>query len=96
MVAVAELVGRVGASAALDDAVGAIKQRDRGVSAGEFLVAVAQAQMCGAEFWTVSTPAKAVAEEAWHRMRTDIEDRIRVPITVPRCDTCPPSPVDRG
>jgi DDE family transposase len=25
----------------------------------------------------VSTPAKAVAAEAWHRMRTDIEDRIR-------------------
>ncbi len=25
----------------------------------------------------VSTPAKAVAVEAWHRMRTDIEDRIR-------------------
>jgi Transposase DDE domain group 1 len=25
----------------------------------------------------VSTPAKAVAVQAWHRMRTDIEDRIR-------------------
>ncbi len=25
----------------------------------------------------VSTPAKAAAAEAWHRMRTDIEDRIR-------------------
>ena len=25
----------------------------------------------------VSTPAKATALEAWHRMRTDIEDRIR-------------------
>ena len=25
----------------------------------------------------VSTPARAVAVEAWHRMRTDIEDRIR-------------------
>jgi hypothetical protein len=25
----------------------------------------------------VSTPAKAAALEAWHRMRTDIEDRIR-------------------
>jgi hypothetical protein len=39
-------------SAALDDAVGSIKQRDRGLSAGEFLLAVAQAQMCGAGFWT--------------------------------------------
>jgi len=25
----------------------------------------------------VSTPARAVAAEAWHRVRTDIEDRIR-------------------
>ncbi|WP_432976826.1 hypothetical protein [Dactylosporangium sp. CA-233914] len=52
VVAVAELVGRLGVTAALDDAVGAIKQRDRGLSAGQFLVAVAQAQMCGAQFWT--------------------------------------------
>lgn len=52
VVAVAELVGRLGVTAAFDDAVGGIKQRDRGLSAGEFLVAVAQAQMCGAQFWT--------------------------------------------
>lgn len=52
VVAVAELVGRLGVCAALDDAVGAIKQRDRGLSGGQFLVAVAQAQMCGAEFWS--------------------------------------------
>jgi hypothetical protein len=52
VVAVAELVGRLGVTGALDDAVGAIKQRDRGLSAGQFLVAVAQAQMCGAQFWT--------------------------------------------
>src|SRR5947208_13318977 len=52
VVAVAELVGRLGVTAALDDAVGSIKQRDRGLSAGQFLVAVAQAQMCGAQFWT--------------------------------------------
>ncbi len=51
-VAVAELVGRLGVSAALDDAVGAIKQRDRGLSAGGFLVAVAQGRMFGAPFWT--------------------------------------------
>jgi hypothetical protein len=50
VVAVAELVGRLGVSAVLDDAVGVIKQRDRGLAAGQFLVAVAQAQMCGAEF----------------------------------------------
>jgi hypothetical protein len=52
VVAVAELVGRLGVTAALDDAVGEIKQRDRGLSAGEFLVAVAQAQAFGAQFWT--------------------------------------------
>jgi hypothetical protein len=52
VVAVAELVGRLGVAAALDDAVGSIKQRDRGLSAGQFLLAVAQAQMLGAQFWT--------------------------------------------
>jgi Transposase DDE domain group 1 len=52
VVAVAELVGRLGVIGALDDAVGVIKQRDRGLSAGQFLVAVAQAQMFGAQFWT--------------------------------------------
>jgi Transposase DDE domain group 1 len=52
VVAMAELVGRLGVTAALDDAVGSIKQRDRGLSAGQFLVAVAQAQMFGAQFWT--------------------------------------------
>lgn len=51
VVAVAELVARLGVTAALDDAVGVIKQRDRGLSAGEFLVALAQAQMFGAQFW---------------------------------------------
>ncbi len=48
----AELVGRLGVTAALDDAVGVVKQRGRGLSAGQFLVAVAQAQMFGAQFWT--------------------------------------------
>jgi len=52
VVAVAELVGRLGVVQALDDAVGTIKQRDRGVSAGQFLVSLAQAQMLGADFWT--------------------------------------------
>src|SRR6266542_3832269 len=52
VVAVAELVGRLGVTGALDDAVGVVKQRDRGLSAGQFLVAVAQGQMFGAVFWT--------------------------------------------
>src|SRR5436190_12384114 len=52
VVAVAELVGRLGVVEALDDAVGMIKQRDRGLSAGQFLVSLAQAQMLGADFWS--------------------------------------------
>src|SRR5437773_10712664 len=52
VVAVAELVGRLGVVEAFDDAVGVVKQRDRGLTAGQFLVSVAQAQMLGAEFWT--------------------------------------------
>jgi DDE family transposase len=83
VVAVAELVGRLGVTAAVDDAVGSIKQRDRGLSAGQFLVSVAQAQMFGAEFWTgldrrradtagealsaVATPASTTAVELAER-----------------------------
>jgi len=80
VVAVAEMVGRLGVTAAVDDAVGSIKQRDRGLSAGQFLVAVAQAQMFGAEFWTgldrrragealsaVATPASTTAVELAQR-----------------------------
>src|SRR5438874_5222287 len=52
VVAVAELVGRLGVVEAFDDAVATIKERDRGLSAGQFLVAVAQAQMLGGDFWT--------------------------------------------
>jgi hypothetical protein len=52
VVAIAEMVGRLGVITALDDAIGSIKKRDRGLSAGEYLVAVAQAQMLGAQFWT--------------------------------------------
>jgi Transposase DDE domain group 1 len=52
VVAVAELVGRLGVIDAFDDAVGVIKQRDRGLTAGQFLVALAQTQMLGAEFLT--------------------------------------------
>src|SRR6266480_3175495 len=52
VVAVAELAGRLGVVEAFDDAVGPVKQRDRGLTAGQFLVSVAQAQMLGADFWT--------------------------------------------
>jgi len=52
VVAIAELVGRLGMVQALDEAIGAIKQRDRGLSAGGLLVAVAQTQMLGGDFWS--------------------------------------------
>src|SRR5258706_7417482 len=48
VVAVSEVVGRLGLVDALDDSIGRIKQRDRGLSGGELLVSLAQAQMlCG-------------------------------------------------
>jgi hypothetical protein len=52
VVAVAELAGRLGVVDAFDDAIGAIKQRDRGLTSGQFLVSLAQAQMLGGDFWT--------------------------------------------
>jgi hypothetical protein len=50
VVALSELVGRLGLIGALDDAIGPIKQRDRGLSGGELLVSLAQAQMLGGDF----------------------------------------------
>jgi hypothetical protein len=50
VVAIAELVGRLGVIAALDDAIGPIKQRDRGLSGGQLLVSLAQTQMLGGDF----------------------------------------------
>jgi hypothetical protein len=45
--ALAELVDRFGVVEVLDEHVGAIKQRDRGVTAGQLLVALAQCQLLG-------------------------------------------------
>ena len=50
MVAVTELVERLGVVAAVDAAVGPIKTRDRGHTAGQLLVGVAAAQLAGEEF----------------------------------------------
>ncbi|MGH4017788.1 MAG: transposase [Pseudonocardiaceae bacterium] len=47
MVAVSELCGRLGVVEALDTAVGSIKQRARGRSAGALLVGLAAAQLAG-------------------------------------------------
>jgi Transposase DDE domain group 1 len=49
LLAVAELTGRVGLIGAVDAAVPGFKQRRRGVSAGEFLAALACAQLSGSD-----------------------------------------------
>ncbi len=50
MLAVTELCDRLDVIAALDAAVGPIKQRNRGLGAGELLVAIASAQLAGQDF----------------------------------------------
>ncbi len=52
LAAVTELCGRLGVIGALDGAVGPIKQRDRGVGAGELLAGIAAAQLAGEDFLT--------------------------------------------
>lgn len=50
LLAVTELVDRLGVVAAMDEQVGPIKQRDRGLSGGEFLVGLACAQLAGEDY----------------------------------------------
>jgi hypothetical protein len=45
-----ELIERLGVVAALDTAIGPIKSRDRGATAGQFLMALAQTQLCGHDY----------------------------------------------
>ena len=52
LAAVTELCGRLGVIEAVDAAVGAIKQRDRGFGAGELLCGIAAAQLAGEDFLT--------------------------------------------
>jgi hypothetical protein len=52
LAAVTELCGRLGVIEALDEAVGPIKQRDRGFGAGELLTGIAAAQLAGEAFLT--------------------------------------------
>jgi hypothetical protein len=49
---VTELCGRLGVIEALDAAVGPIKRRDRGFSAGELVAGIAAAQLAGEDFLT--------------------------------------------
>jgi hypothetical protein len=50
LVAVTELVARLGMIEQLDAAVGPIKARDRGFTAGQVLVGMAATQLCGEDF----------------------------------------------
>jgi hypothetical protein len=50
LAAVTELCGRLGVIGALDAAVGPVKQRDRGLGAGELLTGIAAAQLAGEDF----------------------------------------------
>ena len=52
MAAVTELCDRLGVIAALDAAVGPVKQRDRGFGAGQLLAGIAAAQLAGEDFLT--------------------------------------------
>jgi hypothetical protein len=52
LAAVSELCGRLGVIGALDAAVGPVKQRERGFSAGELLTGMAAAQLAGEDFLT--------------------------------------------
>jgi hypothetical protein len=52
LAAITELCGRLGVIAALDAAVGPVKQRDRGFGAGELLTGIAAAQLAGEDFLT--------------------------------------------
>ena len=50
LAAVTELVDRLGVIDRLDSAVGPIKKRDRGCTAGQMLVGMSAAQLCGEDF----------------------------------------------
>jgi hypothetical protein len=52
LAAISELCDRLGVIEALDAAVGPIKQRDRGLGAGELLTGIAAAQLAGEDFLT--------------------------------------------
>jgi hypothetical protein len=85
LLAVAELAGRVGLIGAVDAAVPGFKQRRRGVSAGEFLTALACAQLAGSDhlvgvdhrredrvsesFFAYPTPASSTVTGLTRRLR---------------------------
>ena len=69
LVAVTELCGRLGVIEAVDAAVGPVKQRDRGFSAGELLAGIAAAQLAGEDFLT-----------GLDRQRADVAGQLLTPV----------------
>jgi Transposase DDE domain group 1 len=69
MAAVTELCDRLGVVEALDAAVGPIKQRDRGFTAGQVLVGLASAQLAGEDFLV-----------GLDRQRADIAGQVLAPV----------------
>ena len=66
---ITELCGRLGVIEAVDAAVGPIKQRDRGFSAGELLAGIAAAQLAGEDFLT-----------GLDRQRADVAGQLLTPV----------------
>jgi Transposase DDE domain group 1 len=69
MVAVTELVSRLGMIKLLDAAIGPIKTRDRGLSGGQLLVGMATAQLAGEDFLV-----------GLDRQRADAAGQVLVPV----------------
>ena len=69
LAAVTELCGRLGVIEAVDAAVGAIKQRERGFGAGELLAGIAAAQLAGEDFLT-----------GLDRQRADVAGQLITPV----------------
>src|SRR5688500_14730570 len=69
MVAVAELVDRLGMIKLLDAAIGAIKQRDRGHTGAQLLVGIAAAQLAGEDFLV-----------GLDRQRSDVAGQVLAPV----------------
>jgi len=69
MVAVTELVDRLGVITLLDGAIGPIKARDRGFTGGQLLVGLAAAQLAGEDFLV-----------GLDRQRTDVAGQVLAPV----------------
>lgn len=74
--AVRELDRALGVTAALDDAIGQVKHRDRGLSAGQVLMSMASAQLAGEDFMV-----------GLDRRRADAAGQLLEPVPTPASTT---------